>query len=79
MEQPLNYAMIENGVVVNVMWLCPANAADFPDAVCVGDRLVAAGDAYTDGVFTRGGAIVPTEAERIAALEAEAEQSGETV
>ena len=79
MEQPLNYAMIENGIVTNVIWLCASNAMDFPNAVCVGDRLVAAGDAYANGVFTRDGAIVPTEAERVAALELEAEQADETI
>lgn len=79
MEQPLNYAIIENGAVTNVIWLCASNAMDFPNAVCVGDRLVATGDAYANGIFARDGAIVPTEAERIAALELEAEQSSEIV
>ena len=26
----MNYALIENGVVTNLIWLYPANAADFP-------------------------------------------------
>ena len=28
----MNYALIENGVVTNLIWLYPANAAEFPGA-----------------------------------------------
>lgn len=73
MDEPANYAVVENGFVTNVIWLCPANAGDFPSAVPVNGRLVAIGDALTDGVFTRGGIPVPTEAERLALLQAENE------
>jgi hypothetical protein len=79
MEQPVNYALVADGIVTNVIWLRASNANDFPNAVNVGDQLVAAGDAYADGIFTRDGTIVPTEAERIAALELEAEQSDEAI
>ena len=70
MDQPTNYAILENGVVTNVIWLCSSNAADFPDAVNVQDRLVSVGDTFEDGVFYREGIPVPTEAERIVLLEA---------
>ena len=74
MDQPTNYAILQNGVVTNVIWLCSSNAGDFPSAVSVQGRLVAVGDTYENGVFYRGGASVPTEEERIALLEAELEE-----
>lgn len=37
----MNYALIENGVVTNIIWLYSANAADFPSAVPCGDLPVA--------------------------------------
>ena len=58
--EPTNYALVENGIVTNIIWLCPINAGDFPNAVCVSDRPVAIGDLYADGVFTRDGEPVPT-------------------
>lgn len=71
MDQPANYAIVENGIVVNVIWLCHSNADDFSNAFSVNGQLVSVGDAYQDGVFTRGGHPVPTEAERLALLQAE--------
>ncbi|HWQ05861.1 MAG TPA: hypothetical protein VN453_01515 [Feifaniaceae bacterium] len=73
MDQPTNYAILQNGVVTNVIWLCSSNAGDFPSAVSVQGRLVAVGDTYENGVFYRSGEPVPTEEERIALLEAELE------
>lgn len=74
MDEPLKYALVENGTVTNVIWLCGSNAGDFPNAVCVSDRPVTIGDQYADGVFTRDGEAVPTfaeiEAEALAAAEA---------
>lgn len=72
MDEPVNYALVENGVVTNIIWLCPSNAGDFPGAVCVSDRPVTIGDLYVEGAFTRGGepvlAFAKTEA---AAVEAQ--------
>lgn len=34
----MNYALVENVVVTNLIWLYPANAAEFPNAVPMGDR-----------------------------------------
>lgn len=51
----MNYALIENGVVTNIIWLYPGNAADFPNAVPMDDFPVGIGDTYTDGVFYRDG------------------------
>ncbi|MEA5048476.1 MAG: hypothetical protein VB034_07675 [Eubacteriales bacterium] len=64
----MDYAIIESGVVVNVI---VGPLPDGMDGVALGDRPVAIGDSYTDGVFTRNGESVLTPAERIAALEAQ--------
>ena len=63
MDNPVNYALVENGVVTNVIWLCPSNADEFPNAVCVSDRPVTVGDLYSNGVFTRNGKAVSTYSE----------------
>ncbi|WP_308752954.1 hypothetical protein [uncultured Anaerotruncus sp.] len=51
----MNYAIIQNGVVVNVIVIAPYNTSDFPDAVPVGDKPVGIGDEYRDGRFWRNG------------------------
>lgn len=51
----MNYAVVENGTVTNIIWLYPANASDFPDAVPCGDLPVAIGDTYDGEHFYRGG------------------------
>lgn len=61
----MNYALIENGVVTNVIWLHPANADDFPGAVPVDDVPVDIGDTYADGTFYRNGEKVLTFAEQM--------------
>lgn len=59
----VNYALIENGIVTNIIWLYPNNASDFPNAVPCEDYPVGIGDTYTDGVFYREGEKLPTPAE----------------
>lgn len=56
----MNYALIENGIVTNLIWLYPGNANEFPGAIALGNRPVAIGDAYGDGTFTRNGEPVRT-------------------
>lgn len=63
----MNYALIENGIVTNVIWLHPGNASDFSNAVAMGDIPAEIGDSYTDGAFYRNGERVLTVAEQIAA------------
>ena len=60
----MNYALIENGVVTNIIWLYSANAADFPTAVPCGDVPVAIGDTYDGEHFYRGGERVLTALEQ---------------
>lgn len=63
----MNYALIQDGVVTNLLWLYPANAHDFPDAVPVGDVPAAIGDTWDGEHFYRGGKRVLTPAEQAAA------------
>lgn len=60
----MNYALVENGVVVNVIYLHPMNADDFPNAVPIGAIPVAIGDNYENGTFYRDGEKVLTAFER---------------
>lgn len=51
----MNYALIENGVVANVISLHPTNESSFPNAVPIEDLPVEIGDTYFDGMFYRDG------------------------
>lgn len=71
----MNYALIENGIVTNIIWLYETNAEEFPNAVMLGERQVEIGDTYEDGKFFREGTEVLTAEEaavQAAALYAEA-------
>ena len=59
----MNYAIIQNGVVVNMIVIAPYNTSVFPDAVPVGDKPVGIGDEYRDGKFWRDGAEILSPAE----------------
>lgn len=60
----MNYALVENGVVTNVIWLHPGNVDEFPNAIPIPDGLPAGiGDAYVDGDFYRDGEKLLTAAE----------------
>ena len=72
----MNYALIENGVVSNIIALRSSNAADFPGAVALGGRPAGIGDSYADGKFYRDGAEIMTAAEEIAAMRAALETLG---
>ena len=58
------YALVENGVVTNVMVLYPPNAAEFAGAVPCGELPVAIGDPYDGEHFYRGGERVLTALEQ---------------
>lgn len=72
----MNYAVIENGSVANIIWLHEGNAAEFPTAVRLEDRPVQVGDTYEDGTFYRNGELVLTPAEEAAAYRAALETVG---
>lgn len=54
----MNYALVENGIVTNIIYLHPMNAEDFPNAVAMENLPVAIGDEYKSGQFYRNGEIV---------------------
>lgn len=56
----MNYALVEDGIVTNIIWLHPGNANDFPNAVAMGDLPVAMGDTYDGEYFYRDGERVLT-------------------
>lgn len=51
----MNYALVENGVVTNIIWLHPMNANDFQNAVPTNGLPIQIGDTYTNGKFYREG------------------------
>lgn len=58
------YALVENGVVTNVMVLYPPSAAEFEGSVPCGDLPVAIGDTYDGEHYYRGGERVLTALEQ---------------
>ena len=68
MDESMNFAIVEDGVVTNVIWLSASNRSDFPNSVCVANRAVAIGDQYIDGTFLRDGMPVLAYTEQITAL-----------
>ena len=59
----MNYALVENGIVTNIIWLNERNAGEWPGAVRLGERMVEVGDTYDGEKFWRDGTEVMTEAE----------------
>lgn len=49
----MNYALIENEIVTNIIWLHPMNASEFSNAVFIGELPVKIGDKYKDKKFYR--------------------------
>lgn len=60
----MRYALIDNGIVTNIISLNDRNASDFPTAVKLGDRPAGIGDTYADGKFYRDGVEVLTPMEQ---------------
>lgn len=63
----MNYAIVKDGIVTNIIHLLDNNASDFPAAALVNDRPVAIGDTYDGEKFYRDGVEVLTETERLQA------------
>ena len=63
----MNYALIKDGYVANIIWLSPSNAQDFPDAVPLNGLPVQIGDTYADGVFYRNGSRLMSPVEAVEA------------
>ena len=67
----MRYALVENGVVTNIIEMDKRNEQFFPSAVYTGDRPVGMGDTYTEGKFYRDGKEVLTTLEQAQAEIAE--------
>ena len=67
----MRYALVENGVVTNIIEMDKRNEQFFPSAVYTGDRPVGMGDTYTEGKFYRDGKEVLTALEEAQAEMAE--------
>ena len=61
----MQYAIVEDGIVTNVIVLYPPGAAEFPDAVPCRDIPAAIGDTWDGQAFTRNGERVLTEADQL--------------
>ena len=68
MEYATNFAIVEDGIVTNVVW--GMTYTEIPNAVQVDDRAVQIGDTYQDGVFYHNGIPVRTMAEEMADMRA---------
>ena len=64
----MRYALIKDGVVVNIIWLYPGNASDFQNAVPCDDVSAAVGDTYDGESFYRDGERILSEKDVYAAL-----------
>lgn len=51
----MDYALIKNGKVINIIVLHPMNAGEFSNAVSTNNLPIQAGDTYEDGKFYRDG------------------------
>jgi hypothetical protein len=69
----MRYAMIKDGIVVNVISLAQTNAKDFPNAVALKDYPVAIGDKYDGDSFYRDGERISSLDEQLAVANAKYE------
>ena len=63
MNYATNIAIVEDGIVANVIWGLIYNMDEFPNAVQIDDLAVQIGDTYADGMFYHNGEQVRTNAE----------------
>lgn len=75
----MNYAIIENGIVKNIIALDPDNDHDFPGAVLMDGIPTGIGDSYDGAHFYRNGERLLNAAEIIADMEAALETLGVNV
>ena len=65
----MTYALIENGIATNIIYLHPMNADEFPNAVEIGELPIQIGDSYADGKFFRDGKEITITQEQIYTLD----------
>ena len=77
MDYATNFAVVENGVVTNVLWgMVYDTPTDFVNAVQTDDLAVQIGDTYVDGVFYHAGVAVKTNTEELADMRSALELLG---
>lgn len=77
MNYATNFAIVEDGIVTNIVWGMIYNTKEeVPNAVQVDDRAVEIGDEYRDGKFYHDGEEVKTISEKMADMKAALEVLG---
>lgn len=64
----MNYALVENGVVTNIIWLNPGNASEFSNAFPVGELAVKVGDSFDGVTFYRNGERLKSRSEMLESI-----------
>lgn len=62
----MNYALIADGIVVNVLYIRRSQAHEFPDCVPLNDIPARIGDTFADGIFYRNGVEIKSSAQKLA-------------
>lgn len=58
----MNYALLDNGIVTNIIWINPEQQGDFPNGAPTNDLPILPSDEYKDGKFYRYGKEITPEA-----------------
>lgn len=61
----MNYAILKDGVVVNIIYIHDKNRDEFPEAIALNNIPAGIGDTYVNGVFYRNGERLLTDAEEL--------------
>lgn len=51
MNEPKSYALVDDGLIANIIWINEENLIEFPNAVLCDGISVSIGDSYIDGQF----------------------------
>ena len=51
----MNFALLDNGIVANIIWINPEQQSEFQPGAPTGDLPVMTGDTYENGKFYRNG------------------------
>lgn len=51
----MNFALLDNGIVINIIWINPEQQDEFQPGAPTGDLSVMIGDTYENGKFYRNG------------------------
>lgn len=71
----MNYALISNGIIINIIWIHESNVGKFPNAVPLNDIPAGIGDTFDGEHFYRDGERILTEKEKLLQHILDAEQA----